>query len=186
MSETATTPTPAASPVAAQPITTHLRTLSAPAIGTHWVEQGGIYAGIVRSGADGKGDYHLIVAPGAEGQFEGLAWGPYGKRTPGADSMSDGLANTQAMLAASDEHPAAQVMPLLQLNGHADWYLPAIGELRLIHTNTPEICSKDGWYWSSTQYSPGYAWVQDFEYGDSVINRKTSERRAVAVRRLVI
>ena len=44
------------------------------------------------------------------------------------------------------------------------------------------------YYWSNEQYadSPGYAWLQDFDYGGQYGNRKSYECRARAVRRLII
>ncbi|WP_082616424.1 DUF1566 domain-containing protein [Massilia sp. Root418] len=44
------------------------------------------------------------------------------------------------------------------------------------------------WYWSSTQYAPNpdYAWFQNFIDGYQVINHKSAEGRARAVRRLPI
>ena len=47
----------------------------------------------------------------------------------------------------------------------------------------PELFEK-GYYWSSTQDSPNGAWVQDFEYGNSSIDYKYDELRAVAVANL--
>ena len=172
--------------------TTTLRTTSAPAIGTYWPEQGGTYAGTIR-GQNGQPDYHLIVASGQQENVEALAaldkpleFGGYGKDIAGARSFADGAANTRALLDSGHEHPAAKAVSALTINGHSDYYLPAAGELRLLHTNVPELFKKDGWYWSSTQYSPGYAWAQVFEDGLSYIDRKYDEFRAVAVRRLAI
>ena len=42
---------------------------------------------------------------------------------------------------------------------------------------------KDGWYWSSTQYSAYLAWYQDFGDGYQGGSGKTNELRARAVRR---
>jgi hypothetical protein len=39
-----------------------------------------------------------------------------------------------------------------------------------------------GWYWSSSQYSAGYAWDQIFGYGDQGSNDKKFKARARAVR----
>jgi hypothetical protein len=41
------------------------------------------------------------------------------------------------------------------------------------------------WYWSSTQYSQGYAWGQNFSCGDQYGNGKKYEGRARAVRRFI-
>ena len=45
-------------------------TTKPPRIGEAWLEQGGIYAGLVR-GADGQPDHHLILA---EAKPEAMAW----------------------------------------------------------------------------------------------------------------
>ncbi len=42
------------------------------------------------------------------------------------------------------------------------------------------------WYWTSTQYSAGYAWVQDFEVGYQGTGGKDDRYRARAVRRFLI
>jgi hypothetical protein len=67
-----------------------------------------------------------------------------------------------------------------------DYYLPAHNELMLMWICAPHLFNKEGWYWSSTQYSPDGAWVQDFERRQQHVNSKDDELRAVAVRRLVL
>lgn len=55
--------------------------------------------------------------------------------------------------------------------GYDDWYLPTKDELNLIYQNlrkTGKISGND-WYWSSSQYYNGNAWVQSF-YGGSQLN----------------
>ncbi len=42
------------------------------------------------------------------------------------------------------------------------------------------------WYWSSTQYSPDHAWVQDFGDGGQDLDLKGYEYRARAVRRFKV
>jgi len=167
----------------AAPITTLLRALSVPAIGTHWFEQGGIFAGIGR-GQAGAPDYALIVPVDPRGHFEDREWGQYGLDVPGAASAHDGPANTQAMAAAGSQ--LAQDCLALDIGGHADWCLASHADLDLARANVPELFVKGDWYWTSTQYSPYGAWVQDFESGTSNIGDKANEFRAVAVRRLVL
>lgn len=165
----------------ATPVTTLLRTLSVPAIGTHWVEQGGIFLGILRAP---EGDCALILCTDERGRFEDRTWGEYGKKVEGADSYFDGRANTQAMAAA--DCPLAKDIAALDIAGFTDWYLPAQGELQIARANASEHFDKGDWHWTSTQYSPRSAWVQDFEYGYSDICYKDDELRAVAVRRSVL
>lgn len=163
-----------------------LRTVSIPALGTLWPEQGGIYAGIVR-GHDGHGDFHLIVAPReVQLQLQDLEWGPYGTKIDGADSAWDGLANTKALVAAGEAYQAAAACAEIKHEGHSDWYLASADEARVAKANAGDQFDKNDWHWTSTQYSPYDAWAQDFEDGRSRIDEKTTEFRAVAVRRLVI
>ncbi|MGH8433685.1 MAG: DUF1566 domain-containing protein [Pseudomonas sp.] len=158
--------------------------LGAPAIGQYWHGQGGIYAGMVR-GEDGTSDYHLIVPTDLAGQLEEIEWGGAGKNEPGATSARDGLANTRALFNSKHDHPAAQWATDLEIDGLRDWYLPARHELRLCYLNVPELFSTDGWYSSSTQHSPRYAWIQYFVDGSQYYAHKDTARRAVAVRRVV-
>jgi hypothetical protein len=44
----------------------------------------------------------------------------------------------------------------------------------------------DCWHWASTQYSPTYAWTQDFTDGGQYDGHKDGELRARAVRRVLI
>jgi hypothetical protein len=163
------------------PVTTLLRALSVPAIGTHWVEQGGIFAGVIR-GIDGAPDAALIIADDARGQFEDREWGPYGKDV--ATDALGGMANTVAMSGAGSQL-AADILAL-DLAGHADWYLPCSADLHLAFANVADRFDQADYYWSSTQYSPGYAWAQDFERGGSSFYGKDDVFRAVAVRRFVL
>ncbi|MCY1299411.1 hypothetical protein D9M70_489380 [compost metagenome] len=48
----------------------------------------------------------------------------------------------------------------------------------------PELFEK-GWHWSSTQFSPYDAWIQDFDDGAQYDGHKDDEGRARAVRRVL-
>jgi hypothetical protein len=111
-----------------------------------------------------------------------MQWGNYGKDVPGTSSRSDGKANTDAMALAGC--PAALRVREISIDGHADYYLPALGELNSAAANVPELFSKKGWYWTSTQTSRSYAFVQDFKYGSSGWTGKGTERRVRAFRRV--
>jgi hypothetical protein len=99
----------------------------------------------------------------------------------GANSLTDGLTNTQDMLAA--KCPAALHIAKLTADGHADLYLPARAEYWALRGNVPELFEK-GWHWTSTQYSRSNAFVQDFEDGGSGWYTKGNEHRVRAVRRI--
>lgn len=157
-----------------------LRTFEAPALGTHWPEQGGIYAGLVR-GENGV-DHHLVISIDPLGAFEDAVWGERGQDVAGATSKSDGLTNTRAMAAAGSE--IAQKVLALRIGGHEDWHIPSQADAHVAFANCAELFEKRDWYWTSTQYSRSYAFVQAFELGSSHWNGKDFEFRVRAVRRI--
>ena len=96
--------------------------------------------------------------------------------------MGDGLANTRALLADSNEHPAAKLASEFTADGHNDFYLPSRFELLMCYLAAPQLFQQSGWYWSSTQYSRNRAWCQVFEDGTSFNYGKGNELRARPVR----
>lgn len=79
-----------------------------------------------------NGEPHLlIVAPKAAGEHDDAEWHTEYSDIAGAQSYCDGLANTQAMAEAGSE--LAQWALGLNIDGHADWYLPAQDELELCY-----------------------------------------------------
>src|SRR5690606_33688078 len=131
-------------------------------LGEVWPGEGGRNGGLVR-GRDGTPDYYLIVPDGPDAEFQ-ASYGGYEHDTEGAGSSWDGLTNTRALLADSEEHPAARMAADFTRDGHRDYYLPARRELQLAEANVPELFSK-GYHWSSTQYSANNAFIMDFEDG---------------------
>ena len=96
-------------------------------------------------------------------------------------------------------HPAAAHCLDYRGGGHGDWYMPAKDELNLFwlniapgETQVPEFQSggeqalyDSQYYWASTQYSSGNAWVQRFSDGNQYnINKYNRLRRVRPVRRL--
>ncbi len=156
-------------------------TSGAPALGSYWPEQGGHNAGLVR-GEDGAPDYYLIV-PALTEQLR-AAWGGYGEEVEGASSASDGLANTRALLASSNEHPAAKLASEFTVDGKNDFYLPARRELQLAEANVPELFEK-AYHWSSSQRSAGSAYGVDFEDGWLNDHHKLFEFLVRPVRRFI-
>ena len=154
-----------------------------PRIGEYVSGQGGVYGGLMR-GENGQPDYHLIWPTDASAHVQEIEWGGYEKDEPDAKSEFDGLANTIALCGSSISHPAAEWAAGLTIDGHKDFYLPSRRELRLAWVNVPELF-EDGWYWSSTQYSPNFAWGQYFDDGNQLYGPKHYEGRARAGRRII-
>lgn len=100
---------------------------------------GGFYAGLIQSGT---ALYAIIRAPKAEGFHAPIAWGEYGNEIEGADSVSDGLANTQAMATAGCT--VAQWALSLNIAGLADWYLPSRDEAE-IHYRAFKPTTEENW-----------------------------------------
>ncbi|PXX49408.1 DUF1566 domain-containing protein [Aquitalea magnusonii] len=153
-----------------------------PDIGQHWDEQGGIYAGKARGIS--IPDYHLVIASGDGGFVEDIQWGGYEEDEPEAKCQWDGLANTHSLVKSKHSHPAAEWAAGLVICGFADWYLPSRRESALCYAMAPEAFPQAGWHWTSTQYSPGVAWVQGFNGGTQGGYHKGVELRARAVRRI--
>lgn len=141
--------------------------------GTVCTSDGAIYAGEL-------GGIRIYAAPQDEtGTFE---WGS--GYNDDADSNTDGLTNTNNLVADGHSHPAAAICR----NEHgADWYLPAIDELDVLYNNRSAIdANADGSfntgtaYWSSTEYSnfTTGSWAQNFGGGQG----GTSKTAAINVR----
>ena len=98
--------------------------------------------------------------------------------TAGALSDFNGKSNTQVIAASSSN--AKDMCKVLETfnagsgnQGHSDWYVPACGQLALMHLNMTEINAvlakiggtalAAGSYWSSSEYSSGYAWSVYFD-----------------------
>jgi len=159
-----------------------MRTITIPLFGTLLTTHGGHFGAILRgAAADGSRDYALIVSE-ASADIEDTTWSEDYTTITGADSKTDGQANTDAMAAAGLQ--LALRIKALDLGGHTDWYLPADAELRALSATAPELFQQKDWYWSSTQYSRYFAFCQDFEYGGSRAYSKDGEFRARPVRRV--
>jgi hypothetical protein len=150
-----------------------------PALGEYWAGQGGFYAGTWPAMPHLKLQARHLVFSEEETK---LAYGSHGEDEPTAASRVDGRANTAALLDGPFDHPAAQWAADFRKDGHTDFHLPSQADLFLAALMAPHRFEKDGWYLSSTQYSRGGAFVQDFEYGLSTWNSKDAEFRVRAVR----
>lgn len=172
-----------------------LSKITFPAIGAPF--GGGFFAGTFLLGDD---RYALIVAPKAEGETI-TKWKTENSATPGARSLRDGLANSDAM--ANGDHPAAAFCRGLRIGGFDDWYLPSRHEAGLLAENlmpgaghVPEQTSAlafreggveafgRGGCWTSTEFTSGYACFQSFGYGNQGYGGKGWEFRVRAVRKI--
>lgn len=156
---------------------TVIDTLTPPAAGEIWPGQGGRFICTVAA-SEGLPARHLVFGTS---EAEDLTFGPY-LDVPGAKSLLDGRANTAALLASGSEHPAAAWAAAYTEDGHTDFHLPSRVDLVLAHAHAKEHFSEDDWYWSSTQGSRSYAFVQGFELGGSGWLGKDGEHRVRACR----
>jgi hypothetical protein len=64
---------------------------------------------------------------------------------------------------------AAQLCTSLNFDGYNDWFLPSKDELDLMYKNLKQKglgSLNDTWYWSSSQGSSSYSWLQHFSRGN--------------------
>ena len=102
--------------------------IAIPAIGQPF--GGGFFTGIIKDLETGKRS--LIITAGAAHELKG-AWGEYGEKINGADSLTNSRANTEAMAVAGSE--LAQQVLALDIGGFTDWAIPArdVQELQYRH-----------------------------------------------------
>ena len=137
------------------------------------------------------GQEYALIDSGAAGELSG-EWGEYGEDTA-ATHISDGAKNTAAMAEAGSE--LAKRALELTIGGFSDWYISSQHEIALqffslrtapsYQVAEANAFARD-WYWSSTQYSSGTAWVQAFDDGHQFYGPRGGEHRARAVRRELI
>ncbi len=107
-----------------------------------------------------------------------IEWGSYGTdiiNGNGADSDTNGVANTAAIvsqLGAGDY--AAYLCDTLSAYGY-DWYLPSLVELDTIYSYKAAIGGfSNDYYWSSTESNTSYSWMISFNDGSHFQYRKDS------------
>ena len=72
----------------------------------------------------------------------------------------------------------------LNRGGFSDWFLPTKEELDELYMNKDQIGKfRDDFYWSDTEHSELYAWLQDFSIGTQSNLYKNFYDRVRAVRR---
>jgi uncharacterized protein (TIGR02145 family) len=151
------------------------------------------YTGGIVFYLDSTGQHGLVCAPSDQGSFQ---WGCYGTDISGTSTaFGTGMANTLTIVNGCYQRPiAASVCNDLVLNGYNDWYLPSLDELSLMYQNLRTFNLGNflnNWYWSSSQYASGSAWLVNFSYapvgftvslGYSIGGAKDSNGQVRAVR----
>jgi hypothetical protein len=164
--------------------------------GSHYIGElvgGGIVVALWKEGTTEK----ALVAS-LTNLSTGIQWTLPGLKStligPAAQSFSDGLGNTNAIIAQTTA-PAANTYAagLARLHAHGgynDWYLPALWELNMCY-NSAAIVNKvlgtdsftgDAIYWSSTEYDNNYAWFFHFNFGNASNKEKDATYYVRAVR----
>jgi hypothetical protein len=138
-------------------------TTSAPALAI-----GTSYAGGIIFDLDSSGQHGMVCAPSNQGNFQ---WGCIGTDIPNtSNAVGTGATNTAYIMAGCTQRPiAASVCADLVLNGYSDWYLPSIGEVQMMYSRLYLQGLGGfggGWYWSSSQNDPNYAWYMNFNNGN--------------------
>ncbi|MBK8966917.1 MAG: DUF1566 domain-containing protein [Lewinellaceae bacterium] len=149
-------------------------------------------------GTPNNGDeYTLYVHP--TDNSTSIEWGGFGTDIPtlanitttaAANADFDGVGNTQKIVDALGNNSgtayAAKLCADLVDNGCDDWYLPAAGELKAMYDQLGpggENGFANEYYWSSSEYNLGFAWLQYFVDGFQFSNFKDSFYRCRCVRR---
>ena len=126
--------------------------------------QGGIIIYI-----DGTGEHGLIAA--TSDQSSAAQWGCYGNPIGNTyTAVGQGQFNTNwIVLGCLQSGIAARICDNLVLGGYSDWFLPSKDELNLMYKyrniiggfSNSSYCA----YWSSSEFSAEFAWIQDFATG---------------------
>ena len=125
-----------------------------------------------------NGQERALILPSDE--FEGV-WGEYGVEIAGANSYSDGYANTVAMAEAG----SVIAKKALELDAH----IPSPLEGQLLMAAKAEglvTLREDRFHWLSSQYSANLAYLMGFEDGWLNYYVKSYERLVRPVRSRII
>lgn len=110
-----------------------------------------------------------------------------GVSIPGAKALGigQGEANTRAMLAVCARGAAQSAQAYRGPKGKSDWFLPSLGELKLMNKWFAEH-AKGGFryksYWSSSEFASTDAWYREFNYDGQDHDTKSAALRVRPVR----
>ncbi len=149
-----------------------------PAVGQRWIGQGGYYGGVLL-GRDSQ-FYYLIVAP-HESDVDAFQWGDDNREVTNATSQWNGAENTSSLLKTPSAHPAAEFAASYNCEGHDDYHLGSLVEMRLLRVNAPQLFKRED-YWTSTQAPDLSAAFQSFDSKVEGYINKTDKRRVRPVR----
>ncbi|GHV19738.1 hypothetical protein FACS189494_02110 [Spirochaetia bacterium] len=117
----------------------------------------------------GNGWDYMEAAPEDLETFEWASEEETTTTIPGtfSDAIGSGKENTELILDADPNAPAALASSEYEHDGFNDWFLPSIEELALIYDNRDDIGGDfaNAPYWSSSQNGE-YAWYWDFTDGE--------------------
>jgi hypothetical protein len=138
---------------------------------------GQTYQGGVIFYLDASGCHGLISAP--TDHSTGIQWynGSYTDTYASGSGLFDGDGNCYRIRRSQGDCVSCNAAELcldLSLGGYSDWYLPSKYELNLMYRNIGQGNAlglgnvggfANNYYWSSTEYDLGLAWIQDFFNG---------------------
>jgi hypothetical protein len=149
--------------------------------------QGGIVAYILQAGDagyDANVQHGLIAAPSNQSNGAPTPWGCSFLIGVYGIGIGTGNQNTiDIMNGCSEVGIAARLCGDLVLGGYSDWYLPSKDELNKLYINRIAIGGfnfdfywngslTNNYYWSSSEFHWGMAWVQNFSNGFQYANGK--------------
>ncbi len=114
-------------------------------------------------------------------------WGDTATSVTTGKAIGTGKSNTAAIVEALDgagftEDYAAKACADYSSGGKDDWFLPSKDELNELYKQKNTVGVASNIYWSSSEYSADYAWLQNFNNGDQDFSYRNYDRRVRAVR----
>ena len=147
------------------------------------VQRGDEYGGGFVFYIDSTGQHGLIAA--MSDQNDQAPWWNGTFVATNAKSTTDGFVNTRQIVSVQGNgHYAASICDDYAGGGFGDWFLPSKDQLNKLYEHSQGYLANGiygGVYWSSTEYDPGNAWVQDFANGQQYIDN-TSDGAQVRTR----